>query len=130
MGKFACWMELDSFMICKQLFVPMSCFSWGVLVALCDNRKPILTLPPIDSKIIMVEFTPAERQFYDALHEKSLTLFEGFIREGTASKSWLVSRHHWFPRESKESLFYPESLKTSFCYSGDLFFIAPFAANV
>jgi hypothetical protein len=38
----------------------------------------------------MVEFAPAERQFYDALHRKSLNLFEGFIQAGTASKSWLA----------------------------------------
>jgi SNF2 family DNA or RNA helicase len=38
----------------------------------------------------MVEFTPAERQFYDELHQKSLTLFEGFMKAGTASKSWLA----------------------------------------
>jgi SNF2 family DNA or RNA helicase len=38
----------------------------------------------------MVEFTPAERQFYDALHEKSLNLFEGFIQAGTENKSWLA----------------------------------------
>lgn len=38
----------------------------------------------------MVEFSPAEREFYDALHRKSLSLFEGFIKAGTASKSWLA----------------------------------------
>jgi SNF2 family DNA or RNA helicase len=37
-----------------------------------------------------VDFSPAERQFYDALHRKSLDLFEGFIRAGTASQSWLT----------------------------------------
>jgi SNF2 family DNA or RNA helicase len=49
-----------------------------------------LTLPPIESKTIMVEFSQAEREFYDALHRKSLSLFEGFIKAGTASKSWLA----------------------------------------
>jgi DNA repair protein RAD5 len=39
---------------------------------------------------VMVEFTPAERQFYDALHEKSVNLFEGFIEAGTENKSWLA----------------------------------------
>ena len=38
----------------------------------------------------MVEFTGAERQFYDSLHQKSLKLFEGFIKAGTVSKSWLA----------------------------------------
>jgi SNF2 family DNA or RNA helicase len=54
------------------------------------HRKPILTLPPVETKTVMVEFTPAERQFYDALHEKSLNLFEGFIQAGTENKSWLA----------------------------------------
>ena len=44
----------------------------------------------METKIITVQFTPAERQFYDALHKKSLGLFEGFIKAGTASKSWLA----------------------------------------
>jgi SNF2 family DNA or RNA helicase len=38
----------------------------------------------------MVEFTEAERRFYDELLRKSVTLFEGFIQSGTASKSWLA----------------------------------------
>lgn len=49
-----------------------------------------MTLPDIDTKIIPVQFTIAERQFYDALHRKSLNLFEGYIQSGTASKSWLA----------------------------------------
>jgi len=52
--------------------------------------KPILTLPPVDTKDIPVQFSPAEREFYDALHRKSLSLFEGFVQAGTASKSWLA----------------------------------------
>jgi SNF2 family DNA or RNA helicase len=54
------------------------------------RRNRILKLPPVDTKTILVSFSPAERQFYDALHRKSLDLFEGFIRAGTASKSWLT----------------------------------------
>ncbi len=49
-----------------------------------------MTLPPVETKIIAVDFTPAERQFYDALHRKSLSLFDGFMKAGTASKSWLA----------------------------------------
>lgn len=49
-----------------------------------------MTLPPVETKIISVDFSPAERHFYDALHEKSLSLFQGFIQAGTASKSWLA----------------------------------------
>eukprot|EP00980_Cylindrotheca_fusiformis_P027844 scaffold22560_cov135-Cylindrotheca_fusiformis.AAC.55 len=52
--------------------------------------KLILTLPPVETKTIMVEFSPAERQFYDALFTKSLSVFEGFIQKGNVSKSWLA----------------------------------------
>ena len=54
------------------------------------SRKPILTLPPKEIKTIMVDFSLAERHFYDALHKKSLDVFQGFLRAGTASKSWLT----------------------------------------
>jgi SNF2 family DNA or RNA helicase len=33
--------------------------------------KPILTLPPIEMKTVAVQFSPAEREFYSALHPKS-----------------------------------------------------------
>jgi SNF2 family DNA or RNA helicase len=70
--------------------IPKCVLSHFGLFPLDIDSKPILTLPPVDTKTIMVEFTHAERQFYDALHRKSLTLFEGFMRAGTASKSWLA----------------------------------------
>ena len=54
------------------------------------NRKPILTLPPIDTKVIHVQFTQAERDFYNALLAKSIDIFEGFVKAGTAEKSWLA----------------------------------------
>lgn len=54
------------------------------------DGNPILQLPPKEIKTIMVEFSPAERQFYDALYRKSLTLFEGFIKTGRANKSYLA----------------------------------------
>lgn len=49
-----------------------------------------MTLPPVETKLVAVDFSPAERQFYDALHRKSLSLFEGYIQAGSASKSWLA----------------------------------------
>ena len=51
-------------------------------------------MPPIETKTVTVDFTPAERQFYDELHLKSLSLFQGFIKAGTASKSWLGVLNH------------------------------------
>jgi DNA repair protein RAD5 len=44
----------------------------------------------VETKDIAIQFSPPEREFYDALHRKSLSLFEGFIQAGTASKSWLA----------------------------------------
>jgi len=35
-------------------------------------------------------FSEPERQFYSALFDKSQCVFEGFIRSGTASRSWLA----------------------------------------
>jgi SNF2 family DNA or RNA helicase len=53
------------------------------------NGKPILSLPAIDCRTVKVEFTPAERQFYDALFQKSMDIFNGYIQAGTASSSWI-----------------------------------------
>lgn len=52
------------------------------------NGETILTLPPVDAKVISVDFTEDERIFYDALLSKSLSVFDGFVKAGTASKSW------------------------------------------
>ena len=52
-------------------------------------RSPILVLPPIEEKIVNVTLTNAEREFYNALLSKSQSIFEGYLRAGTASKSWL-----------------------------------------
>lgn len=58
--------------------------------SLDENGKPILTLPPVETRDIAVHFSPAEREFYDALQRKSLSLFQGFVRNGAATKSWLA----------------------------------------
>lgn len=52
------------------------------------NGETILTLPPVDSKVVSVEFSEEERIFYDALLSKSLSVFDGFVKSGIASKSW------------------------------------------
>lgn len=51
---------------------------------------PILSLPPVETKVVTVEFSEPERQFYNALYDRSLSVFEGFIKAGTAAKSWLA----------------------------------------
>ena len=54
-----------------------------------ENGELILTLPEIDYKTVSVQFSPEERQFYEALYRKSFDIFKGFVRAGTASSSWL-----------------------------------------
>lgn len=54
------------------------------------QSTPILSLPPVESRVVNVKFTEPEREFYNALLEKSQDIFEGFISSGTASKSWLA----------------------------------------
>jgi SNF2 family DNA or RNA helicase len=57
--------------------------------SLGSDGKPILTLPDIDYESVKVEFTSAERQFYEALYRKSFDIFHGFMKAGIASSSWL-----------------------------------------
>jgi SNF2 family DNA or RNA helicase len=49
-----------------------------------------LTLPPVESKVVSVKLSEAERDFYNALLEKSQDIFEGFMKAGVASKSWFA----------------------------------------
>mmetsp|Transcript_59417 Transcript_59417/g.145401 ORF Transcript_59417/g.145401 Transcript_59417/m.145401 type:complete len:1326 (-) Transcript_59417:1146-5123(-) len=57
--------------------------------SLGSDGKPILTLPDIDYEAIKIDFSTAERLFYEALYKKSFDIFHGFIEAGTASSSWL-----------------------------------------
>ncbi len=57
---------------------------------LSADGEPILKLPPIDSQVIPVILTEDERLFYDALLTKSQDVFDGFVKAGTASKSWFA----------------------------------------
>ena len=47
-------------------------------------------LPPIEKSIIYVTLTRPEREFYNALLQRSQSVFEGFLNAGTASKSWFA----------------------------------------
>jgi len=57
---------------------------------LTQDGEPILTLPPVEAKLISVTLSDEERYFYNVLLSKSQTVFEGFIQAGTASKSWFA----------------------------------------
>jgi DNA repair protein RAD5 len=52
------------------------------------DGQPILTLPPIETKIIKVDLSESEREFYNAVLARSLQVFEGFVESGTAAKSY------------------------------------------
>jgi SNF2 family DNA or RNA helicase len=49
-----------------------------------------LSLPPVETKIVNVTLTGAEREFYDALNLKSQSIFDDYVEAGTASKSWFA----------------------------------------
>ena len=46
------------------------------------DGKSILTLPPRTDETITLEFTEAERDFYNALYSKTTTTLEGFVSRG------------------------------------------------
>jgi DNA repair protein RAD5 len=56
--------------------------------SLTKEGLPILTLPPIESKVIRIDFSESEREFYNAVLARSLEVFDGFIKEGTASRAY------------------------------------------
>lgn len=89
--------------------------SINLLPRVLGSRKPILTLPPIENKIISVKMTEPESSFYNACKsnaqlfmrvdrplfsdvcygrpivlKKSQSVFDGYIKAGTASKSWFA----------------------------------------
>lgn len=52
------------------------------------DGEPILTLPPVETKVVKVEFSETEREFYNAVLARSLEVFDGFMESGTASKAY------------------------------------------
>ena len=53
------------------------------------DGQPILTLPPVETKMIRLDFTDSEREFYNAVLARSLRVFDGFVEAGTAAKSYI-----------------------------------------
>lgn len=56
--------------------------------SLTPDGKPILTLPPVETKVVSVELDPTERAFYQAVLARSLEAFAGYVDSGTANKSY------------------------------------------
>lgn len=44
--------------------------------------RPILVLPPADTKVIYCAFTETEKDFYDALFKRSKVKFDQFVEQG------------------------------------------------
>ena len=56
--------------------------------SLTKDGQPILTLPPIELKMVQVTLSDSEREFYNAVLARSLEVFDGFIKDGTAAKAY------------------------------------------
>lgn len=56
--------------------------------SLSPDGTPILILPPIETKVVRVELSEPEREFYQAVLHRSQHLFMGFEKNGIASKSY------------------------------------------
>lgn len=54
------------------------------------DGKPILSLPPVETQTVTVTLTHTEREFYNALLDKSQCVFEGYVKAGVAEKSWFA----------------------------------------
>ena len=64
--------------------------SFASHIAAISYSEPILTLPPTEVVTVNVELTVAEREFCNSLLQESQSVFEGYIKSGTASKSWFA----------------------------------------
>jgi DNA repair protein RAD5 len=53
-----------------------------------SKGEPILTLPPIEEKVVDVHLSVPEREFYNALKSKSQSIFEGIVNKGAFTKSY------------------------------------------
>lgn len=57
--------------------------------SLNSDGTPILSLPPVETKVVHVELSPTEREFYNAVLDRSMQVFDGFVAKGTASTSYI-----------------------------------------
>ncbi|KAJ3239466.1 hypothetical protein HDU81_005909 [Chytriomyces hyalinus] len=68
----------------------------ALLKAICLRRtknstldgKPIISLPEKTVELVEVAFTPAEREFYKSLEEKTLLKFNAYLRAGTVMQNY------------------------------------------
>ncbi|CAM9896259.1 unnamed protein product, partial [Laminaria digitata] len=56
-----------------------------------DSRgRPIVELPPKKVEIVRLQLSPEEREFYEALKQRSKVEFEGYVAAGTVMKSYIA----------------------------------------
>ncbi|CAM9686210.1 unnamed protein product [Ascophyllum nodosum] len=56
-----------------------------------DSRgRPIVELPPKEVEIVRMNFSPVEKDFYEALKQRSKVEFEGYVAAGTVMKSYIA----------------------------------------
>ena len=55
-----------------------------------SSGLPILTLPPITSRVVTVTLTPPERNFYEELFQQCSATFDGIVSSGNATKSMIM----------------------------------------
>eukprot|EP00965_Chrysotila_dentata_P245449 6206561-Pleurochrysis_carterae.AAC.2 len=53
-----------------------------------EDNQPIVALPPRTCSVMLVDLTPAEADFYRALHSRSKTQFETYVAEGKALSNY------------------------------------------
>jgi len=49
---------------------------------LFNRGEPIVRLPPKRTKLVRIPFSPAEADYYSALHSRSKTQFDAYVAEG------------------------------------------------
>jgi SNF2 family DNA or RNA helicase len=46
------------------------------------DGKPIISLPPRETNLVSVDFSPSEREFYESLEKKTLLRFNAYLKAG------------------------------------------------
>ena len=56
--------------------------------SLSVDGTPILTLPPVETRVVSVTLSDREREFYNAVLARSVEVFDGYVESGTVHKSY------------------------------------------
>ncbi|TPX50784.1 hypothetical protein SeLEV6574_g00692 [Synchytrium endobioticum] len=53
------------------------------------KNQPILTLPPKNERMILLELGPVERALYDRVHQKGVAFFDALMKRGEAMRNYV-----------------------------------------